>query len=172
MKLWQYHPKSPRKSRYRSFLALPNLTGFLYVVPNTLTRVVWANIFFIISQPSISPIFNKNIKQVICVEVPNLKILYKQYFAYSRFRLNWDFRNLSALFISNFLNRTIFFEFLFLVTWSIIGKRESKKTFQTNLIIRFCNFWIFYYRSDLPQVKQNLLYSITNLSCLTSCLAT
>ena len=40
--------------------------------------------------------------------------------------------------------------------------REQKKHFQAILVIIFWNFIVFQYRSQLPQVKQNLIFSITN----------
>ena len=41
--------------------------------------------------------------------------------------------------------------------------REQKENFQTILVIIFWNFKSFY-RSDMPQVKQNLIPSITILN--------
>ena len=43
--------------------------------------------------------------------------------------------------------------------------REQKENFQIILVIIFCNFTIFQYRSDSPQVKGNLVSSIANLVC-------
>ena len=41
--------------------------------------------------------------------------------------------------------------------------REEKENFQAVLVIIFWNFAIFYYKSDSPQIKGNLVSSIANL---------
>ena len=41
--------------------------------------------------------------------------------------------------------------------------REQREIFQTILIIIFCNFAVFKYRSDSPQVQENMISTITNL---------
>ena len=65
---------------------------------SVLPGIVWANKYFALTQPtlfqtfifwhflyyqSISPTFKENIKQVSRVKIPNLTILFKQYFACS-----------------------------------------------------------------------------------------
>ena len=79
-----------RKSRYKTFLVLSNFTEFLYFLQNILSRIVWANSVLVLSQSSllqtlifwyfgchqsISQIFKDNVKQVICVALPNLMAL-------------------------------------------------------------------------------------------------
>ena len=41
--------------------------------------------------------------------------------------------------------------------------REQKENFQTTLVVMFCNFKVFSYKSDSQQVKRNLISSIANL---------
>ena len=87
-----------RKSRYQTFLACPVLLDFSTLFQIFLNRIVWANNFLVLTRPSllqtlifwhflysqgISLIFKENIKQVSCVEIPNLTVLCKQYFACS-----------------------------------------------------------------------------------------
>ena len=79
-----------RKSRYKTFLVLSNFTEFLYFLQNILSRIVWANSVLVLSQSSllqtlifwhfgyhqsISQIFKDNVKQLICVALPNLMAL-------------------------------------------------------------------------------------------------
>ena len=42
-------------------------------------------------------------------------------------------------------------------------RREKEKNFEITLVIIFWNFAMFYYRSDSPQVKRNVISSIANL---------
>ena len=43
--------------------------------------------------------------------------------------------------------------------------RERKKIFQLTLVIMFWNFTMSWYRSELTQVKRNLISSIINFPC-------
>ena len=87
--------------------------------------------------------FDKNIKQVSCVKVPNLIILCKHYFTLGQ---KFDFKKLSTLLIGS-----VFIEVTFLSQMSTFSRklhhhwncREQKKFFQTILVIVFWNFTIF-----------------------------
>ena len=89
------------KTRYQTFLVLSSFTGFLYFVPNILSRIVWANKVLVLTWPSLlqtvifwhfvcyrsnSPIFKENMKQVSWM-----------------FRSKIDSRQFSLLLIGSFL---------------------------------------------------------------------
>ena len=78
----------------------------------------------------------------------------------------FDFKKLSTLLIGSFLIEiTVLSQMssFFQKFESSLECREQKENFQTILVIILWNFEIFYYRSDSPQVKQNLISGIANL---------
>ena len=107
---------------------------------------------------------NKNIKQLSCAKVPNLMVLCKHYFAYLIQVKNLTLKSFQLCLFVIFL-----IEVTFLSQMSTFSRnfnhhwwsREQKKKFQTILVIIFCNFTRFQYRSDSPQVKKILISSIS-----------
>ena len=89
--------KKTRKSRYQAFLFRYSFTGPHYLAPNTLSKIVLAVKFLVITWPSFlqASIFfyifynfkaflqslRKYIKQISCIKVPNLMVLCKYDFA-------------------------------------------------------------------------------------------
>ena len=81
------------------------------------------------------------------------------------FRSKLDFRKLSSLLISGFLDQLTFLS----QNWCFLQKDESsleeqraKETSQTMLVIIFWHFLIVFLRSQSPQVKRYLTSSIAN----------
>ena len=93
-------------------------------------------------------------------------VLCKHYFAYLI-----QVKNLTLKSFQLFLLVVFFIEVTFLSQISPFSRnlnchwkcREQKENFQTILMIIFWNFTIFYYRSDSPQVKGNLISSMAKL---------
>ena len=111
--------------------------------------------------------FNKNIKQVRCVKVPNLMLLCNHYFAYL-FQVkiltlkSFQLCLLVVFHRSNIweLNEHVFQKFESSLE---VQRIKKKKKIQRILVIIFWNFTMLQYRSDSPQVKQKLIFSIANL---------
>ena len=109
--------------------------------------------------------FNKNVKQVSCVKVSNLMVSCQHYFAYLIQFKNLTLKNF-LLYLLVFFDRSNIFEpnQHFPRNSNHHWKcREEKEGFEATLVIISWNFTIFQYRSDSPQVKGNLISSITNL---------
>ena len=93
-------------------------------------------------------------------------VLRKHYVAYL-FRSKLDFRNLLTLIIGSLLieltslRQRITFSRNLNCHWEC---RNQSKIFQSIVVKIFWNFTMFWYRSNLPQEKQTLISSITNLA--------
>ena len=94
-------------------------------------------------------------------------VLYKHCFLYL-FWSKFDFRKLptvlavSSLTGLTFLSQKSTYSRNSNHRWKI---REQKENFQTILAKMFWNFTVFQYRFYSPQVKQNLISTLTNLVC-------
>ena len=88
-------------------------------------------------------------------------------------RSTFDFRKLSALIIHSILIELTFLSRMGAFCRKLHNHwewRKQKKNFQISLVIIFSNFTMFYHRSNSPQIKPDLISSITNwyTSCLTT----
>ena len=150
-----------------TFLFPSSFTRLFYLVANVLPRNIWENKVLVLTRASLTetlifshlvyyqsiyPIFKENIKQVSCIKLPNLMVLYKQYFCV--FSLGKDGRQLSWMsdgvmrfwFLLNFLFILAFFDILASLSISrvfssgISGQSKSSCLDIPRVIIKF-NMW-------------------------------
>ena len=94
-------------------------------------------------------------------------VLYKHYILYL-FWSTFDFRKLATVLVVSFLTGLTFLSQK--STYSRNSNhhckiREQKVNFQTILAKMFWNFTVFQYRFYSSQIKQNLIFTLTNLVC-------
>ena len=107
----------------------------------------------------------------IVLKAPNL-IVRVSTILYPCFRSKFDFRELSALPISCFLNELTFLsqnQYFLDKVQSSLEVQRVKGNFRTILTIIFLTFLVIQLRIESPQAKRYLISSITAQSCLTSC---